>query len=252
MDGVWREAAAVAGGLLVVMVALLAMVVRRLRTPVRGTVLILKGSGPARVVRERVLILPVVHEVEVLDVAVHTLEVERRGREGLLCRDNIRVDARAAFQVRVNATDEDVLKVAETVGCARAGDHAALVELFADRFAGALQAAARELTFDQLMAERERFQDMVVEAIGCDLGGFVLDDVAVASLEQTPIEALDPNNIHDAEGIRRITERTAEERVRAAELGRRMTIALAEQQVRTSEDLARIEQEKARLAQAPR
>jgi uncharacterized membrane protein YqiK len=48
--------------------------------------------------------------------------------------------------------------------------------------------------------------------IGKDLNGFVLDDAAIDYLEQTPIEALDRDNIMDAEGIRKITALTVERR----------------------------------------
>ncbi|MBL9103504.1 MAG: hypothetical protein JNL82_21335 [Myxococcales bacterium] len=246
MDGVPGGAVAVAGALVVLVAATLVAVSRWYRAPVHGTALIVKGRGPARVAFTRTLVLPVVHEAEVLDVAVHTIEVERRGRDGLQCRDNIRADVRAAFTVRVNRTAEDVLKVAETVGCARAGDHAVLVDLFAGRFVEALQAVAQRLDFTELVADRERYRDEVLAVLGDDLHGFVLDGLAIVSIEQTPLAQLDPDNLLDAEGIRRITERTAEERVRANELRQRMELDLARQDMRANEEKLRIAEELAR------
>lgn len=57
---------------------------------------------------------------------------------------------------------------------------------------------ARELRDDHL--------ELMV--IGRDLNGYVLDDVAIDGLEQTPIELLDPNNVLDAQGIRKIRSLT--------------------------------------------
>lgn len=237
---------AVSGALVVLVAAALAAVSRWYRAPVLGTALIVRGSGPARVAFTRTLVLPVVHEAEVLDIAVHTIAVERRGREGLQCRDNIRADVRVAFMVRVNRTVEDVLAVADSLGCARAGDHAVLVDLFAGKFVEALQAVARRLDFAELVADRERYKDEVLATIGRDLHGFVLDDLAVESIEQTPLAQLDPDNMLDAEGIRRITERTAQERVRANELRQRMELDLAHQDARANEEKLRIAEELAR------
>ena len=48
------------------------------------------------------------------------MEIDRRGKEGLICKDNIRADIKVTFFVRVNKTREDVLKVAQAIGCVRA------------------------------------------------------------------------------------------------------------------------------------
>lgn len=238
---------AMAGTLLVVMLAVAWTVSRWIRTPVNGTALILKGARESRVSFTRVLAIPAIHQVEVLDMAVHTIEVERRGREGLLCRDNIRADVRAVFLIRVNRTVEDVLKVAESIGCGRAGDHAALVEMFGGKFVEALRNVAVQLHFEELSADRERYKDTVIEVIGRDLNGFILDDVAIESIEQTPIGMLDPDNILDAEGIRKITERTAIEKIKANEARLQMERELSRQNLRAAEERMRLEAEQAHL-----
>ena len=43
-----------------------------------------------------------------MDISVKTLEIDRRGKEGLICADNIRADIKVAFFVRVNPTADDV------------------------------------------------------------------------------------------------------------------------------------------------
>ena len=54
--------------------------------------------------------------------------------------------------------------------------------------------------------------------IGEDLDGYVLDDAVIDHLEQTPIDQLDPDDIRDAEGIRKITEITSAEKIKTAEI----------------------------------
>ena len=58
------------------------------------------------------LVLPVIHRAEVMDISVKTIDLDRRGKDGLICMDNIRADIKVAFFVRVNKTADDVLKVA--------------------------------------------------------------------------------------------------------------------------------------------
>lgn len=236
----------VAAAMGVMMLGLAFAVARCYRTADKGTALIVTSGGSSRVVFTRALVLPVVHTLEVLDIAMHTLEISRRGgREGLLCRDSIRADVKAVFLIRVNQTAEDVLKVAQSVGCARAGDPAALLELFGAKFIEALRTVAGQYNFDELVRRREEFKDQVIEVIGRDLSGFILDDVAIESIEQTPIAELDPNNILDAAGIRKITEITANEQARANDARRQMEMEVAKQNLVADEQRFRIEQMRA-------
>src|SRR5688572_24398743 len=76
------------------------------------------------------IVIPVFTRVEIMDISVKTIEVDRQGVNGLICSDNIRADIKVTFFVRVNKTSEDVLKVAGSVGVIRASDRKTLEELF--------------------------------------------------------------------------------------------------------------------------
>jgi uncharacterized membrane protein YqiK len=135
------------------------------------------------------IVYPVVHRAEVMDISVKTIEIDRRGKEGLICKDNIRADIKVTFFVRVNKTQEDVLKVAQSIGCVRASDQRTLEELFKAKFSEALKTVGKRMNFEDLYKERQHFKDDIIEVIGKDLNGFVLDDAAIDYLEQTPIES---------------------------------------------------------------
>ena len=66
------------------------------------------------------VVIPIIHRAEVMDISLKTVEIDRRGKEGLICKDNIRADIKVTFFVRINKTREDVLKVASAIGCVRA------------------------------------------------------------------------------------------------------------------------------------
>ena len=210
------------GDLIIVMVALAALLtvgsftlaIRAWRRVEPGNALVLQqwgGREPRVVFDGGAVVFPYIHKADVIDLSVKRIVLDRRGKDGLVCLDCIRADVAATFLLRINPTVEDVLKVARSVGCARAADQTALEELFTAKFAEGLKAVARQLDFEELTRERERFKDQVIMFIGQDLNGYVLDDVAVDHLEQTPIEFLDPGNVLDAQGIKKIkslTDRT--------------------------------------------
>lgn len=66
------------------------------------------------------LIIPVLYRAEQMQISLITLQVDRRGKEGLICRDNMRADIAVAFYLRVNETQADVLRVAKAIGADRA------------------------------------------------------------------------------------------------------------------------------------
>lgn len=191
------------------------------------------------------VVYPIIHRAEVMDIAVKTIEIDRRGKEGLICKDNIRGDIKVTFFVRVNKTHEDVLKVAQSIGCARASDQATVEGLFEAKFAEALKTVGKRLNFEDLYKERDHFKDAIIEVIGKDLNGFVMDDCAIDFLEQTPIESLDPNNIMDSEGIRKITDLTVVQNLKTNELRQKERMETGSQNLAGDEALFRFEQKRA-------
>lgn len=51
-----------------------------------------------------------------MKISLITFEVDKKNKNGLICKDNIRADIVVAFYMRVNETQEDVLKVAKSIG----------------------------------------------------------------------------------------------------------------------------------------
>ena len=83
---------------------------------------------------------------------------EPRAEQGLICKDNLRADIVVAFFVRVNNTVEDVHKVAQSLGCQRASDRQALVELFDAKFSEALKTVGKQFDFSELYTNRVAFR----------------------------------------------------------------------------------------------
>ncbi|MFK7927780.1 MAG: flotillin family protein, partial [Myxococcota bacterium] len=201
--------ACVGATLVFIVIGVLVMIARFYRKVDQGKALIInKMKNEPDVTFTGGTVLPIIHRAELMDISVKTLEIGRAGSDGLICKDNIRADIRVAFYVRVNKTKDDVLKVAQAIGCQRASNQDTLEELFVAKFSEALKSVGKQMEFEELYTDRETFRDRIIESIGTDLNGYVLEDAAIDYLEQTPKKDLDPSNILVSQGIRKITEIT--------------------------------------------
>src|SRR5919106_1738264 len=230
--------------LLIVIVVLIA-ISRLFKKVDQGRALIVSKMRKVDVTFTGAVVLPVVHRAEFMDISVKTIEIERTGHDGLICRDNIRADIRITFFVRVNKTVEDVIKVAQAIGTERASDQSTLQTLFAAKFSEALKTVGKHLDFVDLYTKRDEFRDRIIQVIGTDLNGYSLEDAAIDFLEQTPVESLDTNNILDAQGIRKITELTAIEHVRTNEYRRNEEKEITRQNVEARDAILELERQQA-------
>ncbi|MGX1471832.1 UNVERIFIED_CONTAM: putative membrane protein YqiK [Streptomyces canus] len=233
-------------GVLVAACLLAVLVVSRLfRKVEQGKALIVSKLRKVDVTFTGQVVLPVLHKAEVMDISVKTIEITRAGKDGLICRDNIRADIRISFFVKVSKTVEDVIKVAQAVGTARASDRDTLQELFHAKFSEALKTVGKQLDFTDLYTKREELRYRIIEVIGVDLNGYHLEDAAIDYLEQTPLTQLDPANVLDAQGIRKITELTAIEHVRTNEFQRTEEKEITRQNVDAREAILELERRQA-------
>ena len=235
---------AVGAGLLFLL-GVMALYAKLYRKIDQGKALIVNKMNKIEVFFTGGLVVPVVHRSEIMDISVKTIEINRRGNEGLICRDNIRADIKVTFFVRVNPTMEDVLKVAKSIGTIRASDQNTLEQLFTAKFAEALKTVGKQLDFEELYIKRHDFKEQIMAVIGQDLNGYVLDDAAIDHLEQTPVETLDAQNILDARGIRKITEITAKEAVHTNELRRDAEKFTRKKDVETREAILELDRQQA-------
>jgi flotillin len=240
----------IAAVVIIVLLAIFAIVVFCIRKIEPGRAGVTTGIGGLKVSFSYMIRLPVVQHYHIVDISVKKLEIQRKGKDGLVCRDNIRADIVVAFYIRVEATEESVRKVSQMLTPERVSDIDQLRELFEAKFSEALKTAGKQMEFHELFTERTKFRDQIQATIGKDLDGFLLQDVAIDYLEQTPLDQHDPNNVLDAEGIKKITEITQRERVLANEHSQRTQvqvekenadadIAKREQRRRNEEDNAR-------------
>lgn len=179
---------------------------------------ITRAGGAPRVSLTDAWVWPVMQHAEKVDLSVKRLEIEHRGGRGVICKDNLRADVVMYFFVKVGRGSEDILRVAQSIGCARAARPEVLEALFAAKFSEALKTLAKRHDFIELYASQDSVCAELQAILSGQMNGYDLDEVMVVELGQTSIEHLDPNNILDAQGIRKIKKLAAAERVLANEI----------------------------------
>ena len=206
----------IAGGALFFIVISLFLFIKKIKPGEAG---VRTGVGGITVAKDYMLRVPGLQQLQIMDLSVKKLEVVRKGKDGLICEDNIRADIEVVFYVRVNdekveidgKTDfHDIKTVATQVGCERASEIELLKQLFEAKFSEALKSAGKKMQFEALYTDRIPFRQEIIKTIGDDLNGYTLEDVAIDYLEQTPLDAHDPNNVLDSVGRAKIVELTAE------------------------------------------
>ncbi|MCU0786985.1 MAG: flotillin family protein [Verrucomicrobia bacterium] len=212
------------------------------------------GWGGLKVSFDWMIRVPLLQTYHIVDISVKKLEIARKGKDGLVCKDNIRADITVAFYIRVDANEESVRKVAQMLTPERVSDVGQLRELFEAKFSEALKTAGKQMEFHELFTERIKFRDRIQDTIGKDLDGFLLQDVAIDYLEQTPLEQHDPDNVLDSEGIKKITEITQREAVIANEFTKRASVQIekenADADIAKREQLRRNEEDNAKQTRA--
>jgi flotillin len=212
----------------------------------QGKAIVRTGVGGGKVAFNKgMYVIPILHQMEIMDISVKKLQIDRLEQDGLICKDNIRADIKVAFFVRVNKNVDDVLNVAQIIGTERASDIETLCILFEAKFSEALKTVGKKFDFIELYEARREFRTEILNIIGTDLNGYILDDCAIDFLEQTEIKFLSPQNILDSQGIKKIIELTAAQNMKANLIRREEEKVIKKQDVEARESILELERQMA-------
>ncbi|WP_418890184.1 flotillin family protein [Dentiradicibacter hellwigii] len=203
------------------------------------------GLGGQKVVMDGgAIVLPVFHEIVHINMNTLKLEASRAGADSLITLDRLRVDAVAAFFVRVIPSSEGVANAAQTLGQRTMAPNS-LKELVEDKFVDALRAAAVSMSMHQLLDKRADFIQAVQNAVSEDLlkNGLELESVSLTRLDQTPIKFFDAQNAFDAEGLTKLTQQTQQRAKERNEIEQDTSVAIAQKNYEATQLKLNIEKE---------
>lgn len=210
----------------------------------QGKAIVRTGVGGSQVAFNKgMYVIPIFHKMEIMDISIKKIDIARQQNDGLICKDNIRADIKVAFFVRVNKSVNDVINVAQNLGTERASEPETLKSIFEAKFSEALKTVGKKFDFIELYEARREFRDEILNIIGTDLNGYILDDCAIDYLEQTELQFLSPDNILDSEGIKKITELTAQQNMNANLIRREEEKVIKKQNVEAREAILELERQ---------
>lgn len=219
----------------------------------REVSLVKTGVGGRKVIMDGgTIAVPYFHEVSRVNMQTLRLEVQRTGEAALITKDRMRVDVGVEFYVSVIPGEEGIARANQTLGN-RTFHADQLRELIQGKLVDALRSVAARMTMDELHENRGTFVTDVREGLVDSLArnGLELDSVSLTSLDQTPFDQLDENNVFNAVGMRKLAEVVAKSKKERAEIDsdaeisvrraameatkRRLQISLEEQQAEISQ-----------------
>jgi uncharacterized membrane protein YqiK len=164
-------------------------------------------GGEKVVISGGAFVLPIIHNITTVGMRTLRIEVRRGGDKSLITKNRMRVELVAEFYVRVTPTEAAVSTAARSLG-KRTLEPEGLRELVEGRFVDALGVVAAQMSMDEMQEHRGEYVKKVKSLVEGSISetGLELEAVALTGLDQAPLEAFDPSNAFDAEGLTQLTE----------------------------------------------
>jgi len=205
------------------------------------------GLGGRRVLIDRgSLYFPIVQKLVPVSLETMKLEVERHEHDALITKDNLRVDVKAEFYIKVQPDEDSVLGASRSLG-EKSVTPQAVSKLVFEKLVSALRSVAATKTLEEIHSQRDAFAGAVQELVRADLeqNGLTLESVTLSRLDQTDQNLLSDSNIFDAQGKRKITEITQAARVERNRLEQDALREITLMNVQTGREILALERTRA-------
>lgn len=151
----------------------------------QGEAIIRTGIGGTRIISSGgLLILPVLHRKETVDLTIKRVDINRLSEDALITQDNSRIELKASFYVRVNRAFKDIENVATAFGARRTFSLEEIKNLFEPKLVEILKYVAKENHSEEILETPETFKMNLLKCIGQDINGFLIDDCAIYDIQK--------------------------------------------------------------------
>lgn len=235
----------IAGAAIIALVTIALIVARLYKRSSKEMAFVRTGLGGEKVVLNGgAIVLPIFHEIALVNMQTLRLEVRREQSQALITGDRMRVDVQAEFYVRVKPEVSSIAQAAQALG-QRTLNPDMLKELIEGKFVDALRAVAAEMEMIQLHEKRSDFVQKVQQAVAEDLlkNGLELESVSLTGLDQTGKEHFNPNNAFDAEGLLRLTQTIEERNKLRNDIERDTAVQIQQKNLQTTKEALNLQQD---------
>ncbi len=148
----------------------------------QGKALVRNGFSGLKVTFNGKIVIPLLHKAEFVDVTYKRILVDCISDNAFITKDNVQINVLAAFFVRINNTEEDVIRVVQDLGCENASKIEVIADLFSSKFREKLRDAARQFNYIDLDENRMAFGKRVMGFIDKNLNGYILENVIIENV----------------------------------------------------------------------
>lgn len=235
-------------GLVVLFVGLLSWLIQQFYIkPSANLAYVMTGLGGRRVLIDRGgFFFPILQRYVPVSLETMKLEVERKGPDALITKDNLRLDVKAEFYIKVEPKEDSVVNASRSLG-EKSVTPQAVSSLVFEKLVSALRSVAATQDLVEIHSQRDQFAISVQQLVRSDLepNGLTLESVTISSLDQTSQELLSDTNIFDAQGKRKITEITQSALVERNRLEQEAKRAITLKNVETRKEILELERTQA-------
>lgn len=169
--------------------------------------------------------------------------------DGNYSSESIRVDLGVEFKLKVNMDNEQQVIDAVKMYGDLLSDAKELGQYLQGQLAEAVKTATRKLEFYELLNDRVGFREVVKQTLSKELDGLIVSDVSIIFVDHTPLDRLDPNNMLDNTGRKKIEEINAQKDIERATIAQDRNTQVTETEVKGEKERIQLtkslEQEKA-------
>ena len=235
-------------GLLLLVAGLLAWLIAQFYIkPSANLAYVMTGLGGRKVMIDKGgFFFPILQRNVAVSLETMKLEVERKGPDALITKDNLRLDVKAEFYIKVEPKEDSVVNASRSLGEKSVTPQAVSALVF-EKLVSALRSVAATQDLVEIHSQRDQFAISVQQLVRSDLepNGLTLESVTISSLDQTSQELLSDTNIFDAQGKRKITEITQSALVERNRLEQEAKRAITVKNVETRKEILELERAQA-------
>ncbi len=160
-------------------------------------------------------VFPFIHQTKLFDLKTKEIVIERVEQESLRCKDGVRVEIKIVFKVGVNNTNNDLLWVAEKLGCKETFKNKSVENYLKSGLLTALKSVIQSIEIEKINDNDDQIKEDILKRLAPNgelvektqeviFNGYRIGEVSIEQLRQLPLDAHDPKNTEDSKGIRKI------------------------------------------------
>ena len=174
-----------AGGLMLTMLLIYVLIIAFVYQKGKpGQAIIRTGMGDMKVAFRGMFIVPLLHRKDVIDMTIKQIPISFSSRNPLIFQHGKKATFEAKAFIRVNMTAMDVQRVAMSISPEMTFSQDKLISLFQEKFLEGVRLVAQRRDLQACLESPEAFKQEILEVLGEDFNGYVLDDLVFNELNE--------------------------------------------------------------------